>query len=527
MIDVAAGGRYEAVVYHPNRRTTRQECRLVTAQTQITDAAADVNARLSAVLSERVVELLEREGSSERELEMAVWSVVLEIGRELLAACLTLACWRVTQRATAGRVVRLRLDEDYTLSRSTTFGAVDVLLFAYREGGATRCPARRAMFPMHPKCRSSALLLEWEARVGSQLPFRQAQEALTFFSHGAVCTEDTPISRHMGVIGALLDRTWTCRTPEDVAKILATKATRDRKTGRPLLYASSDAHALRRYVDDTWKAEQKMINGIRLWCVDRRTGQTIHVGGEYTWGDCRDVAERMRRLVELLVPTGDEAPQAVLITDGMPWLRDHVLPVMPDGTWFILDFYHLAQRLAKYAAAVHGPSSGRAKAWVRRAVTRLTGKRPYRRKKLKKRRGHRKKCGRRRDPFRTVHPSPHPHGAADDLLWRLIEEEPASDAVDELIGYVAPNLDRMDYSRYREHGMQIGSGAMASLHRTASQMRLKLAGARWTADRATAVLNTRLMLLAGRWDAFWTQPDLTTTLAAAFGCPPPAQARAA
>ncbi len=75
--------------------------------------------------------------------------------------------------------------------------------------------------------------------------------------------------------------------------------------------------------------------------------------------------------------------------------------------------------------------------------------------------------------------------------------------------------------------MQIGSGAMESLHRTASQVRLKLAGARWTADRATAVLNTRLMLLAGRWDAFWTQPDLTTTLAAAFGCPPPAQARAA
>lgn len=524
MIDMARAGRYEAVANH-NSRTTRQECRLVTAQNQITAAASDVNARLTNLLSERVGALLEREGCSERELEKAVWAVVLEIGRELLGACLALACWRATQRATEGRSVRLRLDEDYVLARSTTFGPVNVMLFAYREGGATRCPARQALFPMHPKCRSSALLLEWQARVGSQLPFRQAEDGLAFFSHGAVRTEDTTIARHMGVVGALLERTWTCRTPEDVARILASDATRDRKTGKPLLYASTDAHALRRYVDDTWKAEQKMINGIRFWCIDRRTGQTIHLGGEYTWGDCREVADRMRALVDLLVPTGEAAPQVVLVTDGMPWIRDHVFPVMPPGTVFILDFYHLAQRLAKYAAAVHGPSADRARAWVRRIVTRLTGKRPYRRTKLKKRRGHRKNPGRTRDPFRTVRPSDHPHGAADDLLWTLIEEEPDSVALDELIAYVSPNLDRLDYSSYRAHGMQIGSGAMESLHRVASQMRLKLAGARWTAERATAVLNTRLMLLAGRWDAFWAQPDLTTTLGAAFGCP--ARARAA
>ena len=83
------------------------------------------------------------------------------------------------------------------------------------------------------------------------------------------------------------------------------------------------------------------------------------------------------------------------------------------------------------------------------------------------------------------------------------------------------------YSEYRRRGMQIGSGAMESLHRVASQMRLKLAGARWTAERAIAVLNTRLLLLAERWDDFWDQPQLEETLGVAFGSRPAAHAVAA
>jgi hypothetical protein len=489
----------------------------VTTQTQITAAVERVNLRVSELIQKRLTALMSDEQLSARDREIGVWGMVLEIGRELLTALLTVACWRVTQRVTEGRPVRLRLERDYCVSQSTTFGSVTVPLFAYREGGRTQAPAREQVFPLHPKCRSSALLLEWESRVGSQLPFRQAEDALAFFSHGAVQTEDTTISRHMGVIGALLDRVWTCRASEEVATLLLDRATKDRKTGRPLFYVSTDAHALRRYVDDTWKAEYKMINGIRLWCIDRRTGQTIHLGGEYTWGDCREVAERTRALLELLMPTGDDAPQVVLVTDGMPWIRDHVFPVMPAGTRFILDFYHLAERLAKYANAVFGAKSKKAKAWVRRKVQLLTGKRPYKRKTLAKRKGHRKnRRGTRRDRFKTVHASEHAHGAGDDLLWTLIEQESESEALQELTGYVAANADRIDYSTYRAHGMQIGSGAMESLHRTASQMRLKLAGARWTPERAIAVLNTRLMLLAKRWEDFWSQPDLSATLAAAF-----------
>jgi hypothetical protein len=46
---------------------------------------------------------------------------------------------------------------------------------------------------------------------------------------------------------------------------------------------------------------------------------------------------------------------------------------------------------------------------------------------------------------------------------------------------------RIDYLAYRARGLQIGSGAMGSLHRTGSQVRLKRPGAKWPAKNAQAI----------------------------------------
>jgi len=77
-----------------------------------------------------------------------------------------------------------------------------------------------------------------------------------------------------------------------------------------------------------------------------------------------------------------------------------------------------------------------------------------------------------------------------------------------LIAYVRRNLHRLRYGELRERGFQIGSGAMESLHRTASQVRLKRAGCRWTAEASQAILNLRMLSLSGRWEECWNQPVL-------------------
>lgn len=496
----------------------RREDRPVTAPAQIARCTDPVKAHLLELLEESLEDMLLDESSSPRGMEEAVWELLIRLGRELLTALLARACSRATARATRGATPRLRLDDDYTISHTTTLGVLRVPLFAYRdEGGRTHAPARDEVFPLHPRCRSSELCLEWESRLGAQLPFRQAEEAMDFFSHGAVRVEDTTIARHIGVVGALVDQEWTYRTREDIASILANRATRDRQTGRPLLYFSSDAHLLRRYDDDTWEASWKMLNGIRVWCVDRDQDGIIHLGGEYTWGDCHDVGERTAAVVERL---GALDAQWVFLSDGMPWFREHIMPHLPEETTFILDFYHAIERVGEYAAARFGSGSKAAARFMRRARTVLSGKRPYHRKKGTKRRGH-TKSRRRRDRFRTVHLSGHPHGAGEELLWQIIEEEGRPTRAFEAVSrYLAANSDRMDYPAYRQRGMQIGSGAMESLHRVASQMRLKLAGARWLPERALAVLNLRLMLLAERWDAFWSHDQRPGTLRAAFTATP-------
>ncbi|MEZ4473281.1 MAG: hypothetical protein R3F60_21340 [bacterium] len=50
---------------------------------------------------------------------------------------------------------------------------------------------------------------------------------------------------------------------------------------------------------------------------------------------------------------------------------------------------------------------------------------------------------------------------------------------------------RGDYDACRQRGFQLGSGAMESLHRTAAQARLKLAGARWTTRASLASVNLK------------------------------------
>ena len=490
----------------------------MTAHPQITARLDPVNVDVVDHVSETLLELLIRtRTASPRELEEAVWAWLLVVGNLVLTTVLSRSCAEVTRRVTGGRPVKIRRDADYILTQATTLGPVQVPLFAYRDDdGRTRVPARSEVFPLHPHCRSSELLLEWETRLGAQLPFRQAEDALQFFTHGAASVEDNTIARHLGVVGGVLGHEWTCRPQEEIVELLADRATRDGQTGRPLLYVSSDAHALMRYVDETWNAQPKMVNGIRFWCVDKDTGQTLHLGGDYTFGDCREVAQRLEALVAHVVPTGAGAPQVVFISDGMPWFEDHLFPVLPEDTQFILDFYHLMKRVSKFAAAHFGANTKRAKAWTRRAVQVLTGKRAYRKRTSRKRRGHRKNKRRLRRP--TVHLSDHPGGAGAEFVDQLVDDDslPWSEDLFDLLEYADTYMDRTDYPTYRQRGMQIGSGAMESLHRSASQMRLKLAGARWTAERATAVLKMRLMLLAGRWDDFWGQRNLAATLRGAF-----------
>jgi hypothetical protein len=508
----------------------------------LSENRSTVKAELVRAFADQVDEILDLAyaGDDLRILEKTVVGELLCLGRLTLGHVFALRCQRATaadieRRGLTPKQVQLRLDEDYWATVTTTVGSVRFPWFAYRDlsrgyGTVTHTPARESVLPYQRSCHSSPLCLEWEARLGAQHPFRRAQDELQFFTHGAVTLEDTTIARHMLRVSTLVDRSWMYLDPEEIREILRERATRDRETRKPIIYASSDAHALRRYTDETWNAEWKMANGIRLWCEDRKTGRVIHLGGEFTWGDCHEVGRVFRELIDggILPADGNYGEgvraQLVWVSDAMRWFDDHILKLFPYAV-VILDIFHLLRWFAVCAGMAFKAGSKEARqmyAWAAKVL----GFEPRTERSANLRKGHKKHRGRknrhahnaRQGRFKGIHQT------ATGLVVALLDvlesfrpkRKEAVEEIEALAERISSNIWRLDYPEYLRRGYQIGSGAMESFHRTGSQQRTKVPGARWLAETSQAVFNLRMVQLVGKWDAFWGQPDLMPKLAVAL-----------
>lgn len=69
-----------------------------------------------------------------------------------------------------------------------------------------------------------------------------------------------------------------------------------------------------------------------------------------------------------------------------------------------------------------------------------------------------------------------------------------------LLTYYENNRKRMDYKKYREEGLLIGSGPMEAAHRHVIQSRMKLSGQRWTIKGAQQIANLRVANKSGKWE---------------------------
>ncbi len=164
------------------------------------------------------------------------------------------------------------------------------------------------------------------------------------------------------------------------------------------------------------------------------------------------------------------ARQTVVIADGAPWIWNLAAEHFPQAIQ-ILDFFHASERLHTVARAVYGDGTAQAKTWAKRSVARLDA------------------------------------GDWKGLLCSLKALRPktrdGTEAVRLAIGYFETNRQRMDYPRYRAHGMHIGSGVVEAACKHVVGARCKRAGMRWTPDGAQTILALRTQLLNDRWDDYW------------------------
>ena len=93
------------------------------------------------------------------------------------------------------------------------------------------------------------------------------------------------------------------------------------------------------------------------------------------------------------------------------------------------------------------------------------------------------------------------------LKWLLPQRTAARgrkrQALSQLIGYLQPRLDRMNYPSYRIRDWQIGTGMVESTARQLVGLRLKGPGMHWSEAGAVAVTALRAQSLNHRWHLFW------------------------
>jgi len=146
----------------------------------------------------------------------------------------------------------------------------------------------------------------------------------------------------------------------------------------------------------------------------------------------------------------------VFIADGAKWIWNWIEDYYPESTQ-ILDFYHCKEHLCSFAKEYF--TEKKALTWVEAGIEKLKTKRV-------------------------------------DILLKELEELPARNtnldkSRKKLLAYLTNNKKRIDYGKFIEEGLLIGSGSIESANRDVIQKRMKLSGQRWTVQGAIQMLNMR------------------------------------
>ncbi len=252
----------------------------------------------------------------------------------------------------------------------------------------------------------------------------------------------------------------------------------EQELGLPLLLGADGVMVAFRPEPGTAKGKTRWRE-VKVGILARLTRTTTKTGAEV----CRLVRRRLVAVlgdIDALQPRlwGEAVRQGILTTTCVIWLSDG-----GRGFWRlfreqfasyaegILDFYHAAQNLWKGAKARFDGRTSQARTWFATARHRL-----------------------RHGETDTVR---------DDIKAALrLKELPASaqQTLSNLSDYLTAHQDHIDYARWKEAGIPIGSGMVESACKWLIQQRFKGVGMRWSEDGFNHLLHLRLLWANGRLD---------------------------
>lgn len=171
-----------------------------------------------------------------------------------------------------------------------------------------------------------------------------------------------------------------------------------------------------------------------------------------------------------------EAEKTVYIGDGAAWIANEGQKHFPGAT-HILDWYHASEHVWDCGKILFGEGTRKTERWARKRLDQLWDGCTRKllnclKRKLKQCRGHKRK------------------------------------ALNELIGYISKNEEKMRYDVFRAAGLHIGSGMVEAACKRVVGKRLKQSGMRWSRSGSSATLALRIVWLNGDWNKLWSQKPL-------------------
>jgi len=161
-----------------------------------------------------------------------------------------------------------------------------------------------------------------------------------------------------------------------------------------------------------------------------------------------------------------------VLADGAKWIWKQVAEYLPRSEC-VVDIFHVSEHLHACGRVLHGEYTPEARAWADERLLMLLQSGSV-------------------ELLRNL----------DQLRVAQVSAEGAR-AVEDLIGYLKPNIDGLWYRDRLRRGLPIGSGMIEGACKTIVGRRLKCNGARWVAENADRLANLCCLLYSDQWASFW------------------------
>lgn len=309
------------------------------------------------------------------------------------------------------------------------------------------------------------LVQEAVTRLGTRIPYREAQEELSWF---------WGIDISVGSV-----RQITMRNGQIANELVTEEATRLEKEGPPAtihpekLIMSTDG-AFIHLTNGEWREVKTVAFGEFESHWKKQQGKLETKTSNITYFSRLESAEQFGHsaLYEWQQRGGENAKQVVAVNDGAHWIQNFIDYHAPKAIR-IIDFAHAQSYLATIGKAIFPPESDEFKRWFRQASHQLKTQPPHRL-------------------------------LADlSLLQTQYPDHPQAIEIEQAIRYLDSRQKMIDYAHFIRLNLPIGSGMVESGHKVVVQRRMKQAGMRWAEQNVNPMLALRMALCNHRWSSTW------------------------